>query len=70
MTVAEELERLKSLRESGSLSEVEYAQAKACVLGATATPPHNTFLHRLSVLHLVVDLYPHRWFAVLRLGCR
>ena len=49
MTVAEELERLKSLRESGSLSEVEYAQAKARVLGATGTPPHTTFLHRLSL---------------------
>ena len=49
MTVAEELERLKSLRESGSLSEVEYAQAKARVLGGTTPPPHNTFLHRLSL---------------------
>jgi phage shock protein C len=63
MTVSEELERLQALRERGALSEAEYAQAKARVLGgapagaegaagaagaAGADGTHNNFLHRLS----------------------
>jgi phage shock protein PspC (stress-responsive transcriptional regulator) len=57
MTVSEELERLQALRERGALSEAEYAQAKARVLGgappgaggaAGAAGAHNNFLHRLS----------------------
>ena len=55
MTVSEELERLQALRERGALSEAEYAQAKAHVLGgapadatAGATGVHGNFLHRLS----------------------
>jgi phage shock protein C len=47
MTVAEELERLQGLRERGSLTDQEYAQAKARVLGAAAA--HPGFLHRLSL---------------------
>jgi phage shock protein PspC (stress-responsive transcriptional regulator) len=52
MTISEELERLQALRERGALSEAEYAQAKARVLGgapadAPAAPQHG-FLHRLS----------------------
>lgn len=57
MTISEELERLQALRERGALSEAEYAQAKARVLGGA--PPtaegaagpagvHHNFLHRLS----------------------
>ena len=34
MTISEELERLQALRERGALSEAEYAQAKARVLGS------------------------------------
>ena len=49
MIVAEELERLQALRDRGSLSETEYAQAKARALSAAAAPAHNTFLHRLSL---------------------
>jgi phage shock protein PspC (stress-responsive transcriptional regulator) len=63
MTVAEELERLQALRERGSLTDQEYAQAKARVLGDSANPPsgaaanaapgaaaaHPGFLHRLSL---------------------
>ena len=51
MTVSEELERLQALRERGALTEAEYAQAKARVLGgapAGAAGAHNNFLHRLS----------------------
>jgi len=36
MSVAEEIERLQALRDRGTLSEAEFAQAKARVLGATA----------------------------------
>lgn len=63
MSVAEELERLQALRERGSLSESEHAQAKARVLGTAAgvsaapgVPPatsqvvaQDTFLHRLTL---------------------
>jgi len=53
MSVSEELEKLQALRDRGSLSEEEFARAKARVLGemgtahpaATAT---STFLHRLA----------------------
>jgi len=57
MTVSEELERLQALRERGALSEAEYAQAKAHVLGgapagagsaAGAAGAHHNFLHRLT----------------------
>ena len=51
MTISEELERLQNLRERGALSEAEYAQAKARVLGgapAGADGTHHNFLHRLS----------------------
>jgi phage shock protein PspC (stress-responsive transcriptional regulator) len=49
MTVAEELERLQALRDRGSLSEAEHAQAKARVLGTASAPVHSGFLHRLSL---------------------
>jgi phage shock protein PspC (stress-responsive transcriptional regulator) len=59
MTIADELERLQTLRERGALTESEHAQAKAQVLGTAssapapsatgAAPPHNTFLRRLSL---------------------
>ena len=52
MSVTEELERLQALRERGAISDSEFAQAKAHTLGAGATPaapPHDTFLHRLSL---------------------
>lgn len=45
MNIADELERLRSLRESGALSEEEFARAKARVLGEPAAP-HN-ILHQL-----------------------
>jgi phage shock protein C len=57
MTVSEELERLQALRERGALTEAEYAQAKARVLGgapsgsassASSAGVHDNFLHRLS----------------------
>jgi phage shock protein PspC (stress-responsive transcriptional regulator) len=37
MSMAEELERLRALHESGALSDGEYAQAKARVLAGEAT---------------------------------
>jgi phage shock protein C len=52
MNVSEELERLQALRERGAISDSEFAQAKARVLGAYApgaAPSHDTFLHRLSL---------------------
>jgi phage shock protein C len=48
MSVSDELERLQALRERGAISDSEYAQAKARALG-TAPPPHDTFLHRLTL---------------------
>jgi phage shock protein PspC (stress-responsive transcriptional regulator) len=47
MNVSEELERLQALRDRGAISEAEFAQAKAHVLGS-APPPHDGFLHRLT----------------------
>lgn len=52
MTIAEELERLQALRERGSISEAEHAQAKARVLGPAPPGPgpvHEPFLRRLSL---------------------
>ena len=53
MTVADELERLKSLHAAGSLSDVEYAQAKAQTLaqdqGGAGVSATGTFLHRLGL---------------------
>jgi phage shock protein C len=48
MSVSDELERLQALRERGAISDSEYAQAKARALG-TPPPPHDTFLHRLTL---------------------
>jgi phage shock protein C len=60
MGIPEELERLQALRNSGALSETEYAQAKARILGEAAagtgatgsnagmdTGATGSFLHRL-----------------------
>jgi phage shock protein PspC (stress-responsive transcriptional regulator) len=51
MNLSEELERLQALRERGAITDSEFAQAKARALGngASAPPPHDTFLHRLSL---------------------
>ena len=60
MSVTDELERLEKLRASGSLSEAEFAQAKAHALGGGAAggagsgggggnAAHTGFLHRLSL---------------------
>lgn len=61
MSITDELERLDKLRASGSLSEAEYAQAKAHALGGgssaaggagTSGPSgstHGGFLHRLTL---------------------
>jgi len=38
MSLAEELERLQQLRAQGALSEAEFQQAKARVIGSTADP--------------------------------
>jgi phage shock protein PspC (stress-responsive transcriptional regulator) len=47
MSVSEELERLQALRDRGTISESEFAQAKARALDGT--PVHSGFLHRLSL---------------------
>ena len=55
MSVTDELERLQSLHERGSLSDAEYAQAKTHALGggaagaAGSASPHGGFLHRLTL---------------------
>jgi phage shock protein C len=55
MSITDELERLDKLRASGSLSEAEYAQAKAHALGGGASSTgatgatHSGFLHRLTL---------------------
>ena len=49
MSIAEELERLQSLRDRGAISEQEFARAKAQVLDGP--PPHDpsrSFLHQLK----------------------
>jgi phage shock protein C len=51
MSIADELERLQSLRERGAISDEEFARAKAQVLGASAAGrngTHDSFLHRLA----------------------
>jgi phage shock protein PspC (stress-responsive transcriptional regulator) len=51
MSIAEELERLQALRERGSISDEEFARAKAQVLGEPASAPsasHRSFLHQLA----------------------
>lgn len=68
MSLADELERLRTLRDSGALTEAEFEQAKAAVLNgppaATASaeePPRGhrigmaiACLHINAVLHLIV----------------
>ncbi len=41
MDIAEQLQKLESLRASGSLSDLEFQEAKAKLLGAGAMPPHK-----------------------------
>lgn len=41
MTIADEIERLSRLRESGAITEDEFAQAKQRVLNAALTPEHG-----------------------------
>ena len=52
MGISDELERLQALRDRGALSEDEYVRAKAQVLqgtqGASGSPGHTSFLHRLA----------------------
>jgi phage shock protein PspC (stress-responsive transcriptional regulator) len=51
MSIAEELERLQALRERGTISDEEFARAKAQVLGEPASPPgasHRSFLQQLA----------------------
>jgi phage shock protein C len=51
MSVAEELERLQALRDRGTISEEEFARAKAQVLDTSAssrTGSHRSFLHQLA----------------------
>jgi phage shock protein C len=47
MNMTEELERLQALRAGGNLTEAEYAQAKARVLGGAPAGAHAGLLHRL-----------------------
>jgi phage shock protein PspC (stress-responsive transcriptional regulator) len=54
VSLSEELERLQHLRAQGALSEAEFQQAKARVLGEPSGATHQalaeepTFLHRLK----------------------
>jgi phage shock protein PspC (stress-responsive transcriptional regulator) len=48
MSFTEELERLQALHARGTLSDAEYAQAKARVLNAVPAASHENFLHRLN----------------------
>ena len=51
MGVAEELERLQSLRDRGTISDEEFARAKAQVLDESASArsgSHRSFLHQLA----------------------
>lgn len=51
MSIAEELERLQALRDRGSISDEEFARAKAQVLDQPASPraaSHRSFLQQLA----------------------
>lgn len=51
MSIAEELERLQALRDRGTISEEEFARAKAQVLDAPAgarSGGHRSFLQQLA----------------------
>jgi len=49
MSIAEELEKLQSLRERGTISEEEFARAKAHVLEAAPVPGDTrSFLQQLT----------------------
>jgi phage shock protein C len=51
MSIAEELERLQALRDRGSISDDEFARAKAQVLGETASSHSaspRSFLQQLA----------------------
>ena len=51
MGVAEELERLQSLRDRGTISDEEFARAKAQVLDespSSRSGSHRSFLHQLA----------------------
>jgi phage shock protein C len=51
MSIAEELERLQALRERGTISDEEFARAKAKVLDESASsrgPGHRSFLQQLA----------------------
>jgi hypothetical protein len=69
MTLADDLERLQQLRTAGTLTEEEFQQAKARLLGAPAAPPAlpprdlerearqwACFLHLSLYAHAVVPL--------------
>ena len=47
MNIADELERLRSLRDSGTLSEDEFVRAKARVLGESPSSTGQGVLHQL-----------------------
>jgi phage shock protein C len=49
MSVADEIEKLQSLRDRGVISEQEFARAKVHVLDGTAPPEGGrSFLHQLA----------------------
>jgi len=51
MSIAEELERLQALRDRGTISDDEFARAKAQVLGEPASSrsaSHRSFLQQLA----------------------
>jgi phage shock protein C len=51
MSIAEELERLQALRDRGTISDDEFARAKAQVLGESASSrnaSHRSFLQQLA----------------------
>jgi len=51
MSIAEELERLQALRDRGTISDDEFARAKAQVLGesdSSRSASHRSFLQQLA----------------------
>lgn len=51
MSIAEELERLQTLRDRGAISDEEFTRAKAQVLdepAASRSGSHRSFLHQLA----------------------
>ena len=68
MSVSEELEKLQQLRDSGALSEDEYAAAKAKVLNGPAWNPFEAPLGTSPMTGEALQRSTNQWAALLHLS--